>query len=69
LADGDMIVSLDGARITGVDDVIRILDAGRIGEALTVEVVRGGTKHKLAVVPTERASPTVEAVANDVNGP
>jgi S1-C subfamily serine protease len=64
-----MIVSFDGARITGVDDVIRILDAGRIGEALTVEVVRGGAKHKLAVVPTERASPTVEAVANDVNGP
>jgi S1-C subfamily serine protease len=56
LTEGDMIVSLDGTRITGVDDVIRILDAGRIGRPLTVEVVRGGASHQLAVVPAERAT-------------
>ena len=60
LADGDMIISVDGVRITGVDDVIRILDAGRIGKTLTVEVVRGGAKHDLVVVPTERAPPKAE---------
>jgi S1-C subfamily serine protease len=68
LTSGDMIVSLDGVRITGVDDVIRILDAGRIGQSLTVEAVRGGAKHKLAVVPVERASPRAEEVANDGSG-
>jgi len=66
---GDIIVSLDGVRITGVDDVIRILDAGRIGQSLTVEVVRSGAKLELAVVPMERASPRAEEVANDAGGP
>ena len=69
LTSGDMIVSLDGVRITGVDDVIRILDAGRIGQALTVEAVRGGAKQKLVVVPAERASPRAEEVANDGSSP
>jgi S1-C subfamily serine protease len=55
LIDGDMIVSLDGVRITGVDDVIRLLDAARIGRAVTVEVVRGGVKREFGVVPGERA--------------
>jgi len=68
LTNGDMIVSLDGERITGVDDVIRILDAGRIGQSLTVEAVRGGAKQKLVVVPVERASPRAEEVTNDASG-
>jgi S1-C subfamily serine protease len=63
LAEGDMIVSVDGVCITGVDDVIRILDAGRIGRALALEAVRSGTKRELIVVPAERATPKVEEVA------
>ncbi len=69
LADGDMIISVDGVRITGVDNVIRILDAGRIGQKLTVEVVRSGAKHDLVVVPTERPPAKANEVAGDVTVP
>jgi len=69
LTDGDMIVSLDGMPITGVDDVIRILDAGRIGQALSVEAIRRGAKHQLVVVPADRAPPKAEEAANDLNRP
>ncbi len=63
LAVGDMIVSADGVRITGVDDLIRILGADRIERGLAVEVVRAGTKHAFTLVPVERvaAGDTVEA--------
>ena len=35
---GDIIVALDGGAVTGVDDLIRLLNADRIGRAITVDV-------------------------------
>ena len=38
----DLVVALDGQPVTGVDDLIRLLDAERIGRTVTVEVIRLG---------------------------
>jgi S1-C subfamily serine protease len=50
---GDRIVSFDGARVTGIDDLIRLLDAGRIGKAVTVKLVRGTVLVELTVTPAD----------------
>lgn len=50
---GDRIVSFDEVRVTGIDDLIRLLDAGRIGRAVVVAVVRGTTLHEFTVVPAD----------------
>jgi S1-C subfamily serine protease len=50
---GDRIVSFDGVRVTGIDDLIRLLDAGRIGRAVVVAVVRGTTLHEFTIVPAD----------------
>ena len=60
LAAGDRVVAFDGARVGGVDDLIRLLDGGRIGRPVEVEVVRGAARETFVVVPTERAlTPTL----------
>jgi len=51
---GDILISLDGAPVAGVDDVARILDAKRINQKVTAEVLRGGEKHEFTLVPEER---------------
>lgn len=51
---GDILLSLDGSPVTGVDDVVRLLDAGRIGRLLEVQVLREGTVISLSVTPNER---------------
>jgi S1-C subfamily serine protease len=50
----DIIVSLDGQPVTGVDDLLRLLDAERIGRPLTVEVLRLGRVREFTVTPRER---------------
>ena len=50
----DVIVRLDGEPVTGVDDLIRLLNADRIGRAVTVDVLRRGQLRSFAVQPTER---------------
>ena len=44
LAAGDRVVAFDGVRVNGVDDLIRLLDGGRIGRAVEVEALRGVTR-------------------------
>jgi S1-C subfamily serine protease len=39
---GDLILSLDGTTVTGIDDLVRLLSAERIGQRVTVSVLRGG---------------------------
>ena len=51
---GDILISLDGAPVAGVDDVARILDAKRINQKVMAEVLRGGEKHEFTLVPEER---------------
>ena len=54
LASGDIIVTLDGASVTGADDLIRLLAGDKIGRTVTVETLRNGEQRRVSVVPTER---------------
>lgn len=51
----DLVVALDSRPVTGVDDLIRLLDADRIGRAVMVDVLRLGKPRSFAVTPVERA--------------
>ena len=53
---GDMIVALDGVQVTGADDLMRLLDASRIGRAVPVDALRQGRVEHLSVTPRERHS-------------
>jgi S1-C subfamily serine protease len=50
----DVVVQLDGLPVTGVDDLIRLLNAERIGRAIRVDVLRRGQLRAFDVHPTER---------------
>lgn len=50
----DTIVRVDGHSVTGVDDLIRLLNHERIGSDLDIEVLRRGTLRVLTVRPQER---------------
>jgi S1-C subfamily serine protease len=52
----DVIVRLDGRPVTGVDDLIRLLNAERIGRTVTVEALRLGQMREFALHPVERRS-------------
>ena len=51
---GDIIVALDGAPVAGADDLIRLLDAERIGRPASLSVIRGAKLEVLTVTPRER---------------
>jgi S1-C subfamily serine protease len=51
----DLIVALDGRPVTGIDDLIRLLDAERIGRAVSIDVLRLGKLRSFTVTPGERA--------------
>lgn len=51
---GDLVVSLDGAAVTGVDDITRLLDASRIGVEVALHVLRGSEIVDAVVRPDER---------------
>jgi S1-C subfamily serine protease len=57
LAIGDIVVALDGERVTGADDLIRLLTGDKIGRDVEVELLRGGALRRVTVVPAERARP------------
>ena len=52
----DIVVRLDGEPVTGVDDLIRRLNAERIGRAVKLDVLRRGQLRTFEVHPTERRS-------------
>ncbi|MGD9844676.1 MAG: S1C family serine protease [Variibacter sp.] len=54
LLSGDIVVRLDGLAVTGVDDLIRLLNAERIGRDVTVEVLRLGRSREFTLRPLER---------------
>ncbi len=53
---GDVLVSLDGLAVTGLDDVTRLLDENRIGQQVTVQVLRNSRIDTVTVVPDERSA-------------
>ncbi|HMJ43956.1 MAG TPA: trypsin-like peptidase domain-containing protein [Pseudolabrys sp.] len=54
LLTGDMIVTLDGAPVTGADDLIRLLTGERIGKAIEIGVLRLGKPRTFTLMPEER---------------
>jgi serine protease Do len=52
----DLILAVDGAPVEGVDDLHRLMDAGRIGRPCTLTVVRGGSERELVLTPRELAA-------------
>ena len=52
----DTIVRVDGEAVTGVDDLIRLLNSERIGRPISVEVLRRGQLRSFDVTPRERST-------------
>jgi S1-C subfamily serine protease len=50
----DTIVRADGEPVTGVDDLIRLLNRERIGRDVTIDVLRRGQLRTFTVKPFER---------------
>ncbi|MGH6725383.1 MAG: S1C family serine protease [Pseudolabrys sp.] len=50
----DTIVRADGQPVTGVDDLIRLLNAERIGKRIVIDVLRRGSLRTFEVTPPER---------------
>ncbi|HLJ63553.1 MAG TPA: trypsin-like peptidase domain-containing protein [Stellaceae bacterium] len=55
---GDVLVALDDDPVTGTDDLIRLLNAERIGRRVQVTVLRQGRVERLGVTPVERGRPS-----------
>lgn len=53
----DTIVRVDGEAVTGVDDLIRILNGERIGRPIRFDALRRGQLRSFEVTPTERPVP------------
>ncbi|TIU85654.1 MAG: serine protease, partial [Mesorhizobium sp.] len=56
LKEGDIIAAIDGRPVTGVDDLVRMLDAERIGRETLCTVVRRTGVSQVAVTPVARTS-------------
>jgi S1-C subfamily serine protease len=53
---GDLIISVDGHPVTGVDDLVRLLDGERIGRRVELKIVRATRISPLMVTPIARVS-------------
>jgi S1-C subfamily serine protease len=54
----DVVVAFDGAAVTGIDDLHRLLVTERIGADTTITVLRGAEKLVLPIVPRESTTQT-----------
>jgi S1-C subfamily serine protease len=50
----DTVVRVDGEPVTGVDDLIRLLNGERIGRPVAIDVLRRGSSRTFEVTPLER---------------
>ena len=51
---GDLLLSLDGVAVSGTDDLVRLLDAERIGRKMVVSFVRKDKIKQTSVLGSER---------------
>jgi S1-C subfamily serine protease len=54
IAAGDVIVAVDSAPVTGVDDLLKLLSGERVGRPVSVAFLRRGDLRRLDVMPVER---------------
>jgi S1-C subfamily serine protease len=52
----DLVVRLDGERVTGIDDLVRLLDRNRIGKSVEIDVLRLGRLRTFELIPIERSA-------------
>ena len=50
----DLVARLDGEQVTGIDDMIRLLDRNRIGKIVSIEALRLGRPRGFEITPVER---------------
>src|ERR1700685_2834678 len=48
---GDIVLALDGSTVTGADDLVRLLTGEKIGERVTLDLLRGGERMTISVAP------------------
>jgi S1-C subfamily serine protease len=53
----DLIVSVNGQKVAGVDDLHRFLSEWPISEPVEITVLRGKNKASLTIVPVEAGEP------------
>lgn len=56
LRERDIVLSLDGAPVTGADDLIRLLGGERIGQPVELTVISNAMLKRVSVTPNERQS-------------
>jgi S1-C subfamily serine protease len=54
LKTGMIIVGLAGEKVRGADDIVRLLNAERIGVETPLSVITGGELRNMSIVPIER---------------
>ncbi|MEZ0170367.1 S1C family serine protease [Microvirga sp. TS319] len=54
LEQGDVLLALDGEPVGGIDDLVRLLNGDRIGQVVTLTILRRGEMQTLPVTPVER---------------
>jgi S1-C subfamily serine protease len=54
LAEGDIILAIDGAPVTGAEALLRWLGAERVGVAAELLALRGGAPLRVSIRPAER---------------
>ena len=57
LLTGDMVIALDGKRVAGVEDLLRLLDADKISRTVSIDVLRRSDQMRFWIGPTERGGP------------
>ncbi len=50
---GDLLLSLDGVKLDGVDALLRLLSEERVGRSVELELLRRGARLQVAVYPKE----------------
>jgi S1-C subfamily serine protease len=54
LAEGDLIIAAEGRAITGLDDLLRVLDHTSIDRPTRFDIIRAGRKLTVTVTPKAR---------------
>jgi S1-C subfamily serine protease len=54
LLTGDIVLAVSGQAVTGVDDLVRLLDADKIGSTVPLDVLRRSDKRRYWVALRER---------------
>jgi S1-C subfamily serine protease len=54
LEQGDVILALDGEPVSGVDDLVRLLNGDRIGHSIELRLLKRGEMRAVILTPVER---------------